>query len=106
MQLIIFLPILLSIALFACLAKLAARVMQGARVKWSTCLLFALLLTGLTGLRLAFMPNATAAWHPAVSLAVGVGLVIAAGGWFFKGRARTAADLPFGFSRAAAMTAL
>ena len=106
MQLLALVPLVFAVVLVACLAKLAALLLQRTRLRWKHSFMFAALMTLMTTLRLALLPAPALAGHPVISMAIGCSVVIALGGWWFRGRAHTVAGLPFNFGRAAALTAI
>lgn len=106
MQRLVLIPLMLGVVLFACISKLAALLLQRTRLRWKHSFMFAAVMTLMTILRLAFFPAPAVVGHPVISMAIGCSVVIALGGWFFRGRAHTVAGLPFNFGRAAALTAI
>lgn len=106
MQLLALIPLVLVIGVGACVAKLAALLLQRTRLSWKHSFMFTALLVVVSMLRLAFFPSPMAGGHPWLGMAIGSAMVIALGGWFFKGRAHTVAGLPFTFGRAGGLTAM
>nr|WP_315222839.1 hypothetical protein [uncultured Duganella sp.] len=98
-------PLLVSVALYTSINKLAAFLYKRARLSWRDACIFSLIL--LTVLGTATLLNRLSSNVVPIAVLVAAGLVIQAGigAWFLAPRARTAAGVPLG-SRGGAVLAL
>ena len=89
-------PLLLSVALYTSINKLAAFLYKRARLSWRDACIFSLIL--LTVLGTATLLNRLSGNVVPIAVLVVAGLVIQAGigAWFLASRARTAAGAPLG----------
>ena len=98
-------PLLLSVALYTSINKLAAFLYKRARLSWRDACIFSLILLMVLGT--ATLLNRLSGNVVPIAVLVAAGLVIQAGigAWFLAPRARTAAGVPLG-SRGGAVLAL
>jgi hypothetical protein len=98
-------PLLVSVALYTSINKLAAFLYKRARLSWRDACIFSLIL--LTVLGAATLLTRLAGNVVPIAVLVAAGLVIQAGigAWFLAPRARTAAGVPLG-SKGGAVLAL
>ena len=98
-------PLLVSVALYTSINKLAAFLYKRARLSWRDACIFSLILLMVLGT--ATLLNRLSGNVMPIAVLVAAGLVIQAGigAWFLAPRARTAAGVPLG-SRGGAVLAL
>lgn len=98
-------PLLVSVALYTSINKLAAFLYKRARLSWRDACIFSLILLMVLGT--ATLLNRLSGNVVPIAVLVAAGLVIQAGigAWFLAPRARTAAGVPLG-SRGGAVLAL
>ena len=106
MSLLSLLPLGLVAILIACFVKLSARILRRSTVSWKHSFMFGGMLCLLTLGRLIFLPALPEFIPPLLATAIGAGLVVALGTWFFSGRAISADGKAFGSAGSAKLSAL
>jgi hypothetical protein len=96
-------PLLVSVALYTSINKLAAFLYKRARLSWRDACIFSLILLTVLGLGTLLNRLSGNAVPLAVLVAVGLVIQVGLGAWFLSSRARTAAGAPVGSKGGAVM---
>jgi len=100
-----FIPLLLSIALYTSIVKLAAFLCQRARLSWRDACIFSLILLMVLGAGTLFNRLSGNAVPLPVAIAAGLVIQVGIGAWYLAPRARTQGGEPLSV-KGAAMLAL